>query len=87
MQEPEGEEMTENAREVLNKIGKATTDLIRKVIRDGMQTERMDITEETYKHNEYIILDVSWSQFSESNMDQKVIRSSEERRQTADFRG
>ena len=68
-QEPEGEEMTENAREVLNKIGKATTDLIRKVIRDGMQTERMDITEETYKHNEYIILDVSWSQFSESNTD------------------
>jgi hypothetical protein len=30
----------------------------------------MDITEETYKHNEYIILDVSWSQFSESNTDQ-----------------
>ena len=30
-QEPEGEEMTENARGVLNKIGKATTDLIRKL--------------------------------------------------------
>ena len=68
-QEPEGEEMTENARGVLSRVGKATTDLIRKVIRDGMMTERMDTTEELYKHNEYIILDVSWSQFSESNTD------------------
>jgi glutamyl-tRNA reductase len=67
--EPEDEEMTENAKGVLNKVGKATTDLIRKVIRDGMETERMDMTEEIYKYNEYKILDVSWSQFSESKTD------------------
>ena len=34
-----------------------------------METERMDITEEVYTYNEYKILDVSWSQFSESNTD------------------
>ena len=47
---------------VLNKVGKATTDLIRKVIREGMETERMDMTEQVYKYNEYKILGVSWSQ-------------------------
>jgi hypothetical protein len=68
--EPEGEEMTENAKGVLTKVGKATTDLIRKVIRDGMETERMDMTEEVYKYNAYKILDVSWSQLSESKTEQ-----------------
>ena len=47
-----------------------TTDLIRKVIRDGMETEKMEMMEEVYKYNEYKILDVSWSQFSESTTDQ-----------------
>ena len=62
--------MTENAKGVLTKVGKATTDLIRKVIRGGMETERMDMTEEVYKYNAYKIPDVSWSQFSESKTDQ-----------------
>ena len=68
--ESERDEITENARKVLNRIGKATTDLIWKVIRDGMETEKTSTTEEVYKYNEYIILDVSWSQFVEGNTDQ-----------------
>ena len=55
---------------MLNRIGKATTDLIWKVIRDGIETEKMSTMEEVYKYNEYTILHVSWSQFVEGNTDQ-----------------
>ena len=35
-----------------------------------METEKINTTEEVYKYNEYIILDVSWSQFIEGDTDQ-----------------
>ena len=73
--EPESDEITESARKVLNRVGKATTELIWKIIRDGMETEKISTTEEVYKYNEYIILDVSWSQFVEGNTGQTKTRS------------
>ena len=41
--EPENDKITENARKVLNKLGKAATELIWKVIRDGMETEKISM--------------------------------------------
>ena len=34
-----------------------------------METEKISTTEEVYKYNEYIILDVSWGQFIEGETD------------------
>ena len=68
--EIEKDEITTNAEKVLSKGGEATTELIRKVIRDGMNTERASTTEEIYKYNEYIILDASWGQYTEGSTDQ-----------------
>ena len=68
-EELEGDEITESARKVLSRVGKVTTELIWKFIRDGMETEKISTTEEVYKCNEYIILDASWSQFVEGNTD------------------
>ena len=68
--ETEKDEITENAKKVLSRGGEATTELIRKVIRDGMDTEKASTTEEIYKYNEYIILDASWGQYTEGNTDQ-----------------
>ena len=48
------DEITEKTREVLRKMGKATTELIRKVIRDGMETERVNQEEEMYRYKEHI---------------------------------
>ena len=63
------DEITTNAEKVLNKKGEATTELIRKVIRDGMDTEKLNTTEEIYKYNEYIILDATWGQYTKGNTD------------------
>ena len=35
-----------------------------------MDTEKISTTEEVYKYNEYLILDASWGQFMEGNIDQ-----------------
>ena len=67
--ETKNDKITENAKKVQNKVGKATTELIRKVIRHGMETEKISTTEEIYNHNKYIILDVSWGQFIEGATD------------------
>ena len=48
----------------------STAELIRKVIRDGMDTEKISTTEEIYKYNECIILDASWGQYTKGNTDQ-----------------
>ena len=56
---------------MLSTRGEATTELIRKVIRDGMDTEKVSAMEEIYKYNEYIILDASWGQYTKGNTDQK----------------
>ena len=63
------DETTENAKKVLSRGGKATTELIRKVIRDGMETEKINTVEEVYKYNEYIILDAMWGKFVEGDTD------------------
>ena len=63
--------ITKDARKVLNKVGKAATELIRKVTRDGMETERINTTEEVYRYNECVILDVSWGQFIEGDIQTK----------------
>lgn len=63
------DDIIKGTKEVLCETGKATTDLIRKVIRDGMETERINRTEEIYKYNEYIIIDASWGQFVEDERD------------------
>ena len=59
-----------SSERVLSTRGEATTELIRKVIRDGMYTEKVSTTEEIYKYNEYIILDASWGQYTKGNTDQ-----------------
>ena len=56
--------------EVLRKTGQATTDLIRKVIRDGMDTREVSRTEDVYKYNEYMIMDTSWGQYVEGGKDE-----------------
>ena len=68
--ETERDEITENASKVLREGGEATTELIRKVIRDGMDTEKTNTTEEIYKYDEYIILDACWGQYTEGTTDQ-----------------
>ena len=50
--EIEKDEITTNAEKVLNTREEATTELIRKVISDGMDTEKVSTTEEIYKYNE-----------------------------------
>ena len=68
--EVQKDEITEKTKEVLCTVGKATTELIRKVIRDGMETERINKTEEIYKYNEYIILDAQ-QQVQENEEEEK----------------
>ena len=54
------DEITEETRKVLRRAGQATTDLVRKVLRDGMDTRGINRIEEIYKYNDYIIMDASW---------------------------
>ena len=67
-EQKEGQEdaITGKTREVVREVGEATTELVRKVIRDGMETERIHTIEEfkLYRYNEYIILDPSWGQYA-----------------------
>ena len=58
------DEVTEETRKVLKREGKATTDLIRKVLRDGMDTRKTSSVEEINKYNDYVIMDVSWGQYA-----------------------
>ena len=81
--EAQRDEITEKTREVFCKVGKATTELIRKVIRDGMETERTNKTEETYKYDEYIILGASWGQFVEGERETRRRQYSEAGMQAA----
>ena len=68
--EVQKDEIAEKTKEVLCTVGKATTELIRKVIRDGMETERINKTEEIHKYNEYIILDAQ-QQVQENEEEEK----------------
>ena len=61
--------ITVKTREALFEVGQATTELIQKVIRNRMETKRTNTTEETYKYDKYIMLDVSWGQFVEGDRD------------------
>ena len=54
---------------MVREVGEATTELVRKVIRDGMETGRIGTIEELYRYNKYIILDVSWGQFATGDGD------------------
>ena len=63
------DEVTEETGKVLKRGGKATTDLVRKVLRDGMNTRETSRAEETYKYNDYVIMNVSWGQYVEGGKD------------------
>ena len=63
------DEVTEETRKVLKRGGKATTDLIRKVLRDGMDTRKTSSVEEIYKYSDSVIMDVSWGQYAEGGND------------------
>ena len=47
------DDVTEETRSVLMKGGKATTDLLRKVLRDGMNMRETSSVEGIYKYNDY----------------------------------
>ena len=58
------DDVTEETRAVFKRGGKATTDLIREVLRDGMDTRKTSSAEKIYKYNNYVIMDVSWGQYT-----------------------